>query len=228
MDTLSPSYLPVRLKRETPFKKQLGCTGVIAVILAGVATLGFFMAKSPEDNSWIGYVVCAVFGFFALLLVWSFFGQLAAIGLKETIVEISADPLQPGESAKICLIQPGPAKLKSLRVNLICMEERRRKVWNSSLKTNTTQTDERMLSTENLLEATHLRVAAGDVWHEIRDFSLPADAVQAGTKGDTTVRWKIEVWGVGYVLASFMHPFPVDVFQGKRPEEEDYTDEDDL
>jgi hypothetical protein len=40
--------------------------------------------------------------------------------------------------------------------------------------------------------------------------------------------WKIEVWGTGYVLASFMHPFLVDVYRGERPEEEeeDAADED--
>lgn len=225
MDSPPPSYLPVRLKRETPFKSQLGCSAFIALVLLAVATLAWFAGKSPGDNSWVAYVVSVVFGFFGLLVLWSLIRQLAAVGLRETIVELSADPLQPGESAKLCLIQPGPAKLKSLRANLVCLEQRTRSVWNSQTKRNETRTDERILSTENLVDAQHLNVSAGDAWHELREFSLPSDAPVAGTQGELTVLWKIEVWGTGYLFASFMHPFPVDVFGGQRPPEEEGDEE---
>ena len=64
------SYLPVRLTRETPFKSQLGCTAGIAIVLLAVAALAWFAAKSEgKGSNWVGYVVCAGFGFFGLLLL---------------------------------------------------------------------------------------------------------------------------------------------------------------
>lgn len=217
-----PSYLPVRLKRESPFKLQLGCTAALAVVLLGMGAFGYFAGKSPpEKDSWVAYVVGGAFGCFGLLLVWSFIRQLAAVGIRETMVELSTEPLQPGQGARICVIQPGPAKLKSLRANLLCFEERRYTTRNS----DENRTAQKLVSTENLLEARHLNVPAGDVWHDIHEFSLPADARISSTQNGVTISWKIEVWGTGYGLASFMHPFPVDVFHGQRQEEEDDEDE---
>src|SRR6187431_1521187 len=105
-----PSYLPVRLKRETPFTSQLGCTAMLAVLLLGVAVFCYFAGQgSGKGEKWVPYAVGGGFGFFGLLLLFSFIRQLDAVGLKETIVEISTEPLQPGQTAKICMIQPGPA-----------------------------------------------------------------------------------------------------------------------
>jgi hypothetical protein len=217
-----PSFLPVRLKRETPFRSQLGCTAALAVVLLGMGAFGYFAGKwPPEKHSWVAYLVGGAFGFFGLLLLWSFIRQLAAAGIRETMVELSTEPLQPGQGASICVIQPGPAKLKSLRANLLCFEERRFTVRNTETHNNEKRTAQKLISTENLLEAKHLNVPAGDVWHETREFSLPADAPTSGTQNGVTISWKIEVWGTGYWLASFMHPFGVDVFQGQRPTEED-------
>lgn len=224
---MPPSFLPIRLKRETPFKSQLGCTFAITLVLVGMAAFAWLAGKSPADNSWVAYVVSAGFGFFGLLILWSLIRQMAAVRIRESIVELSAEPLQPGQSAKACLIQPGPAKLKSLRANLVCIETRLTTGWNSQTKRTEARRQEKMLSTENLIEATHLNVAAGDAWHEIREFSLPSDAPIAATTGEITISWKVEVWGTGYFLASFMHPFPVDVYHGQRPVEEDDDDEDD-
>jgi hypothetical protein len=215
----------VRLKRQTPFKSQLGCTFLLALLLLGVAVFCYFAGQGPgRGERWVPYAVGGVFGFFGLLLLWSFLRQLAAVGLKETIVELSTEPLQPGQTATICVIQPGRAKLKSLRANLVCFETRRFTVRNSKTNRNEGRSAEKLISTENLLEAKHLNVADGDTWHEIREFSLPADAPIAGTNDDRTISWKIEVWGTGYFLASFMHPFPVDVFHGVRVDDDEDED----
>src|SRR4051812_21972416 len=136
MDKPSPSHLPVRLKRATAFKSQLGCTFMLAAVLFGMTVFCYFAGKSPgEGQNWVPYVVGAVFGLFALLLLLSFLRQLAAVGIKETIVELSTEPLQPGQTAKICVIQPGPAKLRSLRANLLCFDTRRLTARNSGAST---------------------------------------------------------------------------------------------
>jgi hypothetical protein len=218
----SPSYLPVRLKRETPFTSQLGCTAMLAVVLLGFGYFCFLAGGNPhEKNSWVAKVVGGGFGFFGVLLAFSFIRQLGAIGLKETIVELSDEPLQPGKPARICVIQPGPAKLKSLRVNILSFEQRRFTVRDSESGRDEGRIAEKLLDTTNLVDARHINVSHGDAWHEIHEFTLPADAREAGTRGNITTTWRIEVWCTGYFLASLMHPFLVDVHHGPRPEEKE-------
>src|SRR3954462_9590059 len=84
------SFLPFRLKRETPFKSQLGCTFTLTTFLLGMAVFCYFVAKSPSTGeSWVRYVAVAAFGLCGLLLLWSFIRQLAALGVKETSVDLS-------------------------------------------------------------------------------------------------------------------------------------------
>lgn len=226
-----PAYLPVRLKRETPFTSQLGCTALLAVVLLGFGYFCWLAGSNPEEkNNWVAKVVGSGFGFFGVLLVFSFIRQVGAIGLKETIIELSEEPLQPGKPAKICVIQPGPAKLKSLRVNILSFEQRHFTVPDSESSRHQNRTEEKLLATTNLVDAKHINVSHGDTWHEMHEFTLPADAQVAGTRGNITTLWRIEVWCTGYLLASLMHPFRVDVYHGPRPDEdeEDALDEDEV
>lgn len=220
MNIEPPSILPVRLKRETEFKSQLGCTAMISALLLAVAAFAWFAGKQPGDNSWVAYVVGGAFGFFGLLCLWSLIRQLFASGIPVTVVEVSEEPLQPGENLKVGVIQCGPAKLKLLRANLVCLQRTTTHLRNASAGRPSTRMDEVQLHSENLIEARHLHIAAGDAWQEVREFTLPAEAQVSGTKGNVEILWKIEVWGTGYGLASFMHPFVVDVFRGQRPVEE--------
>lgn len=216
----TPLILPVRLTRETPFRFQLSCTLFLAVLLLAVAAFAFAAAYHPGKNQWVAWVVGAMFALFGLLLLSAFVRQRAALNIGETLVEISAEWLEPGKPWTFCVIQPGAAKLKSLRANLVCIEITRVPLPHAQAGRSDHRRDERILSTEILISAEHLHIKPGQIWHDRRDYSLPSDAPVSSTVGKVTMIWRIEVWGKGYGLASFMHPFVVDVFHGQGPERE--------
>jgi hypothetical protein len=217
-----PQVLKHRLTRETPFASQLGCTFLIALILGAVAALGIAAGITSADdegkNNWVPYVVGGGFGFFGLLVLWSGIRQLATRGIKETIVEVSASALKLGQSAKVALVQQGPASIGSLRANIICVETTSRMVSAPGSKTGPRREQrEKYLVQENIFDASHVRVAHGDVWHETREFTVPPEGkpTQGEDTDDYYVRWRIEVWGRAGLIGSFMHPFPVKVIGPK-------------
>lgn len=217
-----PQVLKCRLKRGTPFASQLGCTFLIALILGAVAALGIAAGITSADdkgkNNWVPYVVGGGFGFFGLLVLWSGIRQLATRGIKETIVEVSASALQLGQSAKVALVQQGPATISSLRANIICVETTAYMVTVTDKQQgprSRREVREKYLVQENIFDASHLRVAHGDVWHETREFTVPVEGkpTQGEETEDYYVRWRIEVWGKAGLIGSFMHPFPVKVIE---------------
>jgi hypothetical protein len=210
-----PQVLKYRLTRETPFSSQLGCTFLIALILGGVAALGIAAGIGSEDekgSTWVPYAVGGAFGFFGLLVLWSGIRQLATRGIKETIVEVSSSALHLGHSATVAILQEGPATITSLRANILCVETTSHMVTGGKQGPRRQQL-ERYLVQENIFDASHLRVAHGDVWQETREFTVPSEGkpTQGEDTDDYFVRWRIEVWGRAGLIGSFMHPYPVRV-----------------
>ena len=206
-----PPHLPVRLKRETDLKSQLGCTAALSVLLLTVATFACWAGMSPGKNQWAACAVGGAFGLFGLLCLVSYLRQLLASGIPETIVELSVEPLKPGHKAQICLLQRGPAKLKSLSAQLLCLQRTTVPIPNAPAGRPSTRLEQRTLHQETLINAAHLRVAPEDQWIETLEFTLPSDAPPTSLQGNVEVLWKIEVWGIGHRLATFMHPFVVKV-----------------
>jgi hypothetical protein len=207
----TPHHLPVRLKRESDLNSQLGCTAALSVLLITVATFACWAGTSPGKNQWAAWAVGGAFGFFGLLCLISYLRQRLASGIPVTIVELSVEPLKPGHTAKLCLIQRGPAKLKSLSAQLLCLQRTTVPIPNAPAGRPSTRLEQRTLHQETLINATHLRVAPGNLWMETLEFTLPSDAPVTSIQGNVEVLWKIEVWGTGHGLATFMHPFVVKV-----------------
>jgi hypothetical protein len=166
---------------------------------------------SPGKNQWAAWAVGGAFGIFGLLCLVSFIRQLLACGTPETIVELSVESLKPGHKAKICLLQRGPAKLKSLSAQLLGLQRTTVPIPNAPAGRPSTRLEQRTLHQETLINGVHLRVAPGDLWMETLEFTLPSDAPVTSIQGNVEVLWKIEVWGTGHGLATFMHPFVVKV-----------------
>jgi hypothetical protein len=207
----TPLHLPVRLKRETDLNSQLGCTAALSVLLLTVATFACWAGTSPGKNQWVAWAVGGAFGLFGLLCLLSYVRQRLASGIPETIVELSVEPLKPGHKAQLCLLQRGPAKLKSLSAQLLCLQQTTVPIPNAPAGRPSTRLETRTLHQETLINATHLRVVPGDQWMETLEFSLPSDAPITSIQGNIEVLWKIKVWGTGHGLATFMHPFVVQV-----------------
>lgn len=229
-----PAPATVLDERLTSTIPPLGCSFSIGALLS---TLGFGMcyaaARSDEKGMWIAYAVGGGFAFFGMLVLFSWFRQILVRRTPRIIVEVSRQPWLLGQSARMALIQTGPARLHSLRANLLCFEQKVtwRKNASSSSTTSSRHVAEKILSKETLIEAAHLRVANGETWQEIREFSLAQEALPTKTVDNTSILWRLEVWGKGGFLGSFMHSHDVVVLtpeQAERYAKEEQEEEADL
>ena len=211
-----PRVLSVRL-HTPPLPIKFGF--VLGLVVTAMSYGMWLIAKNTKggDGSIVLWIFAIVFGLLGILLVWSSIRQFIIARTPPTIVEISDALLIAGRAARIALIQPGPAKLKSLRANLVCLEQhiRWREREDSEGRTESyREVDEKMIHTENLIEARDVRALNGDHWQELREFVMPADARASSSTDSHAIIWRIELWGKGPFFGSFMRPFEIKVARG--------------
>ena len=205
--------LPVRLTRDTPWGRAIGCALFLGLILTGIASgVGFLIRQHPthEEGTWIPYVVIGAFGFVGLCLIWSGIHQWFASRVRETILEIDTEQAKPGSTVRACFRQEGPVTLNSLRANVRCVE--RRHTWktrsNSDGDSETYRTtDEKELWTENILDEQPGGIQAEEFWEQSVSFTIPDDYPTSLDTDDLEIVWKIEVWGRVHLWPDFMHSF---------------------
>jgi hypothetical protein len=220
MDELEP--LPPsahRLVRETPWSSNLGCGLIAALITGAVGGVTLFMEHlhpTETENAWVIPTIGWVFVGVALLIVYSSIHQKFAVRSPETIIAVEADEFRPGTSVRVHILQPGPLRMQSLRVNLWGLS-----VTTTPNKTSTrdlTTTKNEYLGTFNFFEQKDFDIPAGKVFHGVGEMQIPAGAPPSGKSGTLhgpegwrNVTWRIEVWGKVRRAADFEHPFVIEV-----------------
>jgi len=209
----SARRLPVRLKREHPWGRAIGCALFMGLFLMGLAGGALVLARRmpPEgDNQWVPYAVMVAFGLCGVLLFLSGVHQWFASRVRETIVEIDVEPIPVGATVSMCVRQEGPVTLESLRANLRCVE--RRHEWNTrndsdgnteSYKT----TKEKELFQQNILDEHPESVATEEFWEKSLTFQIPPTGQPSFESADLEIVWMIEVWGKVRRWPDFMHPY---------------------
>ena len=187
----------IRLKRETPWGVQVGCSLLIAIATLGIS--GTLFAIDPLGGGWMGVGVIVVFGGIGLLMLFMFVHQSIARWVPETIVEITPQTVLTGERLVVRITQPGPVKLRSLRANLIWTE--------SDSEGNGTG------GSENFLDVAQFDV--GEHWQRVVDVVIPENGKPTGWLGGVKTAWKIEIWGRVRFFPDFLHPFVIRV---KKPD----------
>jgi hypothetical protein len=141
---------------------------------------------------------------FALLLVYNGFHALLASSTPPTTVELPPHPLKIGRSVKVIVRQFGPAKLSSLRANLVCeriekfVKRSRRITFPHQINFLDRPACELMPNETKAFEAT---------------LAIPEDAEPSCVGVSLDVLWRIEVWGKVIGGADFMRPFEIEVVE---------------
>jgi hypothetical protein len=129
--------------------------------------------------------------------------------LRPARVQLSAHPLRPGGAYELAVQQPGPARLRVLRVVLLCETH----VPYPDGEGGTYDKIETAFEAE-LLRREELRVEGGAPPFTARcPFSLPEDVPPSRDEEPRQVRWKVVVRGrqTGFPLR-FAFDYPVAVF----------------
>ena len=188
-----------RLTRETPWKLQIGAGTVVALMVAmpGVFTGYMIWFHDQGGDRTRSFVFAGVWLFLGILILIGSIQQAFAGRSQETIVEVEPAEFWPGQTVRVRVTQPGPLRLQSIYVNLAGQEMTR---------SRTTK----YLDPYRITEIDGRRIAPGESVEEEASFHVP-DVAASNESPDSTLRWKIEVWGRVAFWPDFVHPFPVKV-----------------
>jgi hypothetical protein len=138
---------------------------------------------------------------------WSFRHFLESLkrtaGVGATIVEISDQPLLPGQEYTLFVSQAGKLKLRRLRVELVCEEETTYRQ-GTDLRIDRHQAYTQILHTQR-----DLSIDPYAPWEQELAIKLPADAMHSFQSAHNAVCWKITVSGDARPWPSFCQSFPV-------------------
>lgn len=126
-----------------------------------------------------------------------------AAGVGATIVEISDNPLVPGETYQLYVAQYGRMRLRRFQVSIVCEEE-------TIFRQGTdVRTDRHEVSEVIICNEKNVSIDLGGVWEQEFEFIVPAGAMHSFQSAHNAVHWKIVVTGETRPWPSFSRSFPV-------------------
>ena len=166
-------------------------------------------APRPGTNEWLVYVVGGGLALVGFVVVVLGIKMLLATRTPETIVEVDKMPVLGGAPFHVTTRQPGPVRLKSLRLNLVGEQVTTRNVWREGKRR--IDTDRRLIYQTNLLDLKDISILYGEEVIRQAEATVPADVKLADIEGEKSVVWRLEVWGRVRGWIDFGHPFVIDV-----------------
>ena len=188
---------------------QAGCATVIGLILAlvGIAVVVVLWNQEPRagKGEWVIYTVGIGFGSVGLLVFVLGIKMFLMTRIPETIVEVDTMPVHAGQSFQLTVRQPGPIRLKSLRVNLVCEQ--------TTLRPGKRKTDrdQRIIHQTNVLDLGESAVGIGEQIVGRATVDVPAEVQYVDIEGEKKIVWRLEVWGRVRGWADFGHPYVIEV-----------------
>ena len=173
-------------------------------------TVWFVLLAVVVSGFWYGrprWIMVGLLVPFAAIGVWSFRYFLSQLrkqaGVGPTIVEISHQPLYPGQPVTLFVSQSGRLRLKRIQVKLICEEE-------TFFRQGTDVRVERFEAFCEVLENERdVRVDPQAPWEQQLTLDLPENAMHSFVGSHNAIRWKIVVSGESRPWPSFCRSFPV-------------------
>jgi hypothetical protein len=186
---------------------------VIGSILVPVAWTLFSWFQQGQVNDWP-----IMSGFFTLFLglIWvilavRFIRQLRLSRIRQPVVEISAQPLVPGQRYRFFVQQPGPLQLDWLRLALLCEEK-------ASYRQGTnTRTETRRVGQHELLARQDVSIDRDMPLEIEEDFAVPPDVMHSFKAPHNEILWKLYLEGQVAGGLKFDHAFPVVVSPSPLP-----------
>lgn len=209
----------IRLERQASVGGQGGAATAIGTLLVviGVAIIIALRAdeSQPAEGGWVFYVVGVGFTAVGLLVAVLGIKTLLMLRIPQTILEVDRMPVGAGESFELTVRQPGPVRLASLRVNLVCEQTTRRPGKGAARSDR----DQRIIHLTNMLNLGEAAAGAGEQIIRHVTVNVPAQVQLADIEGPKDIAWRLEVWGRVRGWANFGHPYDIEVFNPAEEEE---------
>jgi hypothetical protein len=177
------SRLAVRLGKTGNYGLGAIVVPVLAVLVNGVAWPAT-CAASPADSGWflwigLGGIVLAVA---AIATVSAWVGAR-----KAPVVEISREPVAPGGTFELSVLQHGPATIIVYEVKLVCLER------TQTLDRKHNQTFEHVVSEQTLIAQTAMIVGRDEPWSHAHTLTIPEDAMHSFSTRGSDIIWQFVV-----------------------------------
>jgi hypothetical protein len=151
---------------------------------------------------WVQTIFFIPFALAGLWLVGSFLWQAyRAFGRRRVRVEVSAQPLHPGERFELSVWQAGPLQLYNLRVLLVCQEEA------SCGEGPEAHTETQRAAEVEIVREEAFAIASDFPYEARRAARVPARAMHSFEAKHNKVRWLVVVAGKTTGGRSFEHTF---------------------
>jgi hypothetical protein len=204
--TENGKYLPVRLKPGTPRGAEtaaIGCFSIFWNTIVGVFVFNIFKSANLHGLSWFPMLFMVPFVLVGLGTLFVFLRALIRnMTVPETCVEISTEPLCPGETAKVRIMQAGRLSLANITVELVC-EERI-----SYTRGTDTYREQNVIFTKPLVNVTDIEVTSTQGWETTVDIAIPEGAMHSFHATHNDLVYEIRVTGVVRKLPDFKTAFP--------------------
>jgi hypothetical protein len=163
---------------------------------------------------WVQTIFFVPFGLAGLWLVGYFLWYVyRTLGHRRSRVEVSAQPLHPGQEFEVFVSQSGPLRLKSLRVLFVCQEEASYGQ-GTDIRTETRRTEQIEVVYEEAFA-----IARGFPYEFRRTLRVPARAMHSFQARHHKVRWLVVIAGDVAGWPNFERTFPVVVHPAPGDEE---------
>jgi hypothetical protein len=170
------------------------------VVLAAVAISGLWWG-TPRPVLTFLLVPLGAIGIWTARYFFRLLRESAGVGA--TIVEISDNPLLPGQSYRVYVAQYGKLQLRWLRINLICEEE-------SIFQQGTDVRIDRHIACDTVIYTDKIvSIVPGTPWEQEFGMLVPPDAMHSFQSPHNAVSWKIVVSGESRPWPSFCRNYPV-------------------
>ena len=206
--------------------------GLVMVMLGlGISTLGgvgfgILALALFRESMVLALVLAAVALFICWFGLWILSKCVAelrvAMVVAPTIVEISANPLHPGQAVEILVAQAGPLRSKTWRVDLV--GEEHSVVWGTAPDPYNPQgnivqpyVQSRPICVIEVAPPGDMKITMNTQYRRQWTVSIPADAVPQTWSRERSVTWAIVVQGDVNGWPKFKRRFPVALIAGPAP-----------
>ena len=198
------AMLSFRLSPVLTTQGVFGCLGmVLAVFLTATVSLFLWMKHHHETSDnflWLLFGCVVADGF----LIYHLYRAFMAARVPDPVVEIDAEPLVPGQTAKLYIRQDGPACFAKFKVSVVC-----EKIGNQGKGRPTNQC---------IFDREPIEIGQAEEFNET--FTLPAKASPSVKTVQTATTWCIRIRRklVGGVQYDTDFPFRLVVKEEEQPD----------
>ncbi len=198
--------LPVRLSMDTSQKGHVAVLLLATLFWNGIVGVFVGFALFSKEFDSIFWLILTPFILVGLVIFVILARQaLIVLRVPDTVIEMTEEPVGPGESVRIMITQGGNLRFDNLTVEAVCEEKI------AYRRGTTTYHEDRKIWSDMLLNSGKLEIESGRPFKQTVDLEVPADAMHSFHASNNEIVWKLVVKGVltRWPDFEFVYPFRV-------------------